>query len=308
MRTEPPAQQPGLPGILRDVDDVHFRLWVLTDLPLDGRSDLLPEEAPPCDAIVVAGSSGAAGLAGSVRQLAATFDRLRGTRVLAFVPGAAAFADGAPLDQAVAEASEVAERLGIALLHDTTVRIAGPHGIGLNLLGAVLWPSFQAAGRREARHARQHARHRWRVLKHFRANGIPFAPHDAVGAHHRSRAFIQDALTSISLGEGGFGNESRSLVPHARPGDKAVVLTGFPPSPLCLPRCIWRESVDPLSAAWLTSDMDEDLSAPWAPAAWVHGSVPVGFDFRIGRTRVLSNPLDPAHPANGGEPARIIVV
>ena len=296
-------------GARPNADVPSFRLWVWSDLRLDSGRDALPSPPPGCDAVLVAGNIGI-GLAASVRRLAKALDGVLGSRVIAYVPGILEFTDGMPVPEALAEAAPVARDLGISLLHDTSVRIAGPDRCSLHVVGAVLWPNFAAApGRDQARTARQHARERWRLLARVSAgSGIRFEPHDAVAAHARSVAYLQDALASVAVGAGGFGRGHRSLVPDARPGDKTVVLTAFPPSKSCLPPALARPLLDPIAVAWLASDLDADLERWSAPAAWVHGSVPHGSDFRLGATRIVSNPVDFACPDNGGDPTRTILV
>ena len=287
-------------------EPVPLRLWVLSDLRVDLAPIDLSANAPEYDAVVVAGGIGP-GLRRSVRWLAQALDSHRGDRPAIFIPGPAEFCDGVPVAEALAEAVPVARDLGIALLHDGAVRLGDPRWCGIHILGATLWPSFGVDGAGNARPARAHARHRWSVRARARsAPGVPFYPHDAAGGHHRSRAFIEDALSSIVVS--GYGHVPDPVVAGIRGGDRAVVVTAYPPSRSCLPPTLARPLLDPWRVCWHASDLEAVMEAWGAPVAWVHGQVPTACDLRIGRTRVVSNPRDAGDPTGGFAPRRTIIV
>jgi ABC-type lipoprotein export system ATPase subunit/GNAT superfamily N-acetyltransferase len=58
---------------------------------------------------------------------------------------------------------------------------------------------------------------------------VPFFPHDAAGAHARSRAFIEDALNAVAVGAGSYGHMPNPVLRDIGPGDRAAVVTGFAP-------------------------------------------------------------------------------
>ncbi|MBL7309680.1 hypothetical protein INQ13_25145, partial [Escherichia coli] len=65
------------------------------------------------------------------------------------------------------------------------------------------------------------------------APGVPFYPHDAAGGHHRSRAYIEDALSSVVAG--GYGHVPDPVVAGIRGGDRAVVVSHHAPRIRSLP-------------------------------------------------------------------------
>ena len=95
---------------------------------------------------------------------------------------------------------------------------------GLIILGATLWTDFALDGVENARTARAHARSRWTVSdKAASAPGVPFFPHDAAGAHARSRAFIEDGLNAVAVGAGLYGHMPNPVLRDIGPGDRAAV-------------------------------------------------------------------------------------
>lgn len=286
-------------------EPVPMRLWIMSDLRVDLAPFDLPDTPPDFDAVIVAGGIGP-GLCRSVRWLAQALDGHRRGRPVVLVPGPAEFLDGVPVAEALAEAVPLARTLGIALLHDASVRLGDPTSCGVHVLGATLWPSFAVDGAANERQARAHARHRWSVRgRATSAPGVPFFPHDAAGGHHRSRAYIEDALSSVVAG--GYGHVPDPVVAGIRGGDRAVVVTAYPPSRSCLPPALARPLLDPWRVCWHVSDLDGVMESWGAPVAWVHGQVPATCDLRIGRTRVVSNSFA-RDPTAGFDPCRTIVV
>lgn len=304
----PGTVAPDLPARRPSADPVPLRLWVLSDLRIDLDPLVLDGEPAEFDAVVVAGGV-CPGLCRSVRWLAGALEGRRGDRPVILVPGPAEFCDGVPVGEALAEAAPLARDLGIALLHDSSIRLGPPEWNGVHVLGATLWPDFAVDGASSAREARAHARHRWPVRNlASSAPGVPFLPHDAAGAHHRSRAFVEDALSSIAVGGGSYGRASAAIIPGILLGDRAVVVTAYAPSRSCLPPELAEPLLDPWRVCWHASDLDTAMHAWGAPGAWIHGNVPTVLDRRVGRTRVVSNPRNRGDPAAGFDPCRTILV
>ncbi|MCJ2054100.1 hypothetical protein [Methylobacterium sp. J-070] len=285
-----------------------LRLWVLSDLRVDLNPFELDAAPPRFDAAVVAGGI-CPGLCDAVLWLARALDGRRDDRPVILVPGPVEFCDGVPVGEALARAVPLARELGITLLHDTSIRLGDPETSGVHILGATLWPDFAVDGTANSREARAHARHRWSIKDlASSAPGIPFLPHDAAGAHHRSRAYIEDALSAVVVGSGGYGSVAASVIPSILTGDRVVVATAYPPSRSCLPPDLAEPLLDPWRVNWHASDLDAVMQAWGAPAVWVHGNVPAVLDRRIGRTRVVSNPRNRGDPTSGFEPFRTILV
>ena len=76
--------------------------------------------------------------------------------------------------------------------------------------------------------------------------------------------------------------EQQFALPHAGP---TVVVTHFAPSPGSISP---RFAGSPLNACFV-SDLDEPIRR-WQPALWLHGHVHESFDYRVGDTRIVTNP------------------
>lgn len=281
------------------------RLWIMSDLRVDHTGFRLPVDLPACDAVVVAGNV-RPGLVATMRWLARELDGRQGDRPVVLVPGPLEHSDGTPMRDALDRAADLAHETGIIVLDGGSTCLRDGRGHGLHIVGATLWVDFRCGGSPQASHARGHARARWDAVKRVNcAHGTPIQPHDVAGAHARGRAYVEDALSAIWTGA--YGATGRPLVPDVRSGDRAVVVTAFPPSRRCLPPGLARPLLDPWATAWHASDLDALFDAPGAPRCWIHGGVPHGTDLRLGRTRVVANPLG-RDPTDGFDPGRVVVV
>ena len=84
--------------------------------------------------------------------------------------------------------------------------------------------------------------------------------------------------------------------------DKIIVVTHHAPSIQSIPV---EDREDPLSAAFASNMID--LIAPSNIKLWVHGHIHTAFDYNIGGTRVICNPLGyPDEPRRGFKPALTI--
>jgi hypothetical protein len=285
-----------------------IRLWVMSDLRVDRTDHRLPDPLPDFDALLVPGGI-APGLCRSVQWLAEALDGRQGRRPVVLVPGPAEYLDGEPVSEALAQAVSLGETLGITVLHDGAFRLGDPQRPGIMVLGATLWVDFALDGVENARTARAHARNRWTVTdRAASAPGKPFFPHDAAGAHARSRAYIEDALNAVAVGAGLYGHMPNPVVDGIGPGDRAVVVTAYAPSRSCLPPTLARPVLDPWRVCWHASSLDPLMEGWGAPVVWIHGNVPQACDLRLGRTRVVSNPYDPRNLTNGFDASRTILV
>ena len=149
---------------------------------------------------------------------------------------------------------------------------------GVRFLGATLWTDFLAAGEGEAREAAM--REAQRLMRDFsvvRAGDAPFTPQASAAL------FAEDAAW---LG-------ARLAEPHRGP---TVVITHHAPS---LQSIHPRFEGSALNACFV-SDVERLLDARRAQL-WIHGHTHDSFDYRLGATRVASNPYG-YHEAevNGG--------
>ena len=280
-----------------------LRVWVMSDLRVDLAPLRLPDPLPAFDVLLVAGNV-SNDLGSSLSWLADNLAGRQGERPVVLVPGNAEFWNGRGKADTLRESRILASRLGITLLSDEAVRIPDAGGTGVQVLGSTLWTDWGIEGRDRATLARGYARRFHPDCRRIRLGPrTRYLPHDAAGAHARSRAFIEDALVSIKVQSGSFGTSPVALVHGTRPGDRAIVLTHHAPSRRSLaPRPPHGLPVD-WGAAAQASDLEHRMTARGAPVLGVHGHVPRPVDLRIGRTRVVANPrgrrgdLEAFHPA-----------
>ena len=285
----------------------NARFWILSDLLVDRNPEFrLPDPLPEFDVLLVAGGV-AIGLDVALNWLARALDGRQGNRPVLMVAGSAELWSETPMVEAVARGRELARDLGIHLLADDAVRIGPEAGGGTVVVGATLWTDWCLEGSFEGRLARVAARHSWadcrRVLLR---RGRPWSPLDALGAHARSRGYIEDALTSIVCQSLNVARGPGTLVPGVRPGDRAVVLTHFAPSRRSLPDAWTGWLGDAWLAASHASDLEDVMHAWGAPTLWVHGRAVAPADYRIGRTRVVANPLRRWDAADAFDPAWVV--
>ncbi|NNM74211.1 metallophosphoesterase [Enterovirga aerilata] len=233
---------------------------------------------------------------------------LRG-RPLVLVPGDAEFAGDTPVRDAIARRRKLARDLGITLLCDDLVRLPGPDGRGVFVIGACLWTDWALGYPCTASQARAYARDAWPGERPtLLGSGRPLAPHDVSGLHARSRAFIEDCLASIVVQAGGHGASPRTLVRDVQRGDRAVVVTHFAPSVCSLPPEIAARRWEPWRAAFLASNLESVMTRWGAPVLWLHGHVPRPVSYRLGDTRVVANPGGPARGNPRFDPALVLEV
>ncbi len=284
----------------------RYRLWVMSDLVVERHPLALPAPLPDFDALVVAGDV-SDDLQGSIKWLVQSLDGRQGSRPVILVPGNREYWGGKDVEETLGRGLELANLHGIALLSDDALRIDDGRGAGLFVLGATLWTDWALNGAGRATLARGHARHHHsdcRLIR--RAGSSPYLPHDAAGAHARSRAYIEDALGSIVAQSTGFSPSPVALVQGARPGDRAVVVTHHAPSVRCLPPEKLPDICDEWVGASLASDLEAVMHAWGAPTLWIHGHVPGPVDVMVGRTRVVANPR--MHCQASFDPAFIVSV
>lgn len=149
---------------------------------------------------------------------------------------------------------------------------------GVRFAGATLWTDYRIFGDTNigaamnacAASMNDHRRIGWQ-----KAPWLRFRPQEAALLHHRSRAFIESVLATS------FDGPTVILSHHA------VHMNSILP----------KYQTDPVTAAFVS-----DLSATiekHQPALWVHGHVHNSCDYRVGETRIVSNP----HGYGGENPA-----
>lgn len=280
--------------------------WILSDLRLDAGPGYVMPDPPDCDAVLVAGNVGM-GLGESLTRLAAMLDGRHAGRPVFMVPGNVEYRSEAPLVEALARGREIADRLGFHLLSDDAVRFGPADGDGTVVIGATLWTDWRLNASPEGSGARVAARTACEDAgKIPLRRGRALTPLDSLAMHARSRAFIEDALTSAMIQSLGLPPGPNACIDCARTGDVSVVLTCHAPTPLSLPDDWEGWHGEGWVAASRASEAEAAMLAWGAPRLWVHGNVPRAVDRRIGRTRVVANPRVGERGYAGFDPALVV--
>ncbi|WP_342163950.1 metallophosphoesterase [Methylobacterium sp. SD21] len=241
------------------------RLWVLSDLHLDVYP--LDLDPPEHDVAVIAGDVSER-LCRHVLPWLADL-RARTGKPVVYVPGNHDWWKGKYQPQ-LAEARELAPAAGVDLLVEGEVAVHA----GVRFVGATLWTDWGLCPDQRARAMsdgadRTTGMHDVRKIQNRRGPGSysAFLPVVTAQLHRDQRRRVEAALA----------------VPYAGP---TVVVTHHAPHERSLRGGEWQT---PLDAAY-ASDLSAVLEGPHAPTLWVHGHVHESRDYRVGGTRVLSNP------------------
>jgi 3',5'-cyclic AMP phosphodiesterase CpdA len=182
------------------------------------------------------------------------------------------------LGEELAFARAIAPKLNIRLLENDTAIIGG-----VRFAGASLWTDYRIFGdpnASAAMHAARFGMNDHRLIGWKREPWARFRPQEAALLHAASRAFFAETFAST------FDGITVALSHHAPD-------IGSVPA---------RYASDILSAAFASTALSElDLAlhrageAPPAPAGkspdfWIHGHIHDSADYRVGATRVISNP------------------
>lgn len=237
-----------------------MRLLVLSDIHLEFGPFALPEDLEEFDAAVFAGDIGrpiAAAILWIERQLRGPLKN----RPVIFVPGNHEFYYD-EIHSALRAGHALAEQCGIHMLAPGCIVIGG-----VRFVGATLWTDFNLFGK--ARAARLAARHGMNdhLLIHADDNGrrAVFSPEHAAATHRRELAFIIEHLSEP------FGGSTVVVSHHApHPGSVQPIYRG-----------------DPLAPSFC-SDLSPVIER-FQPTLWIHGHDHGSHDYRVGRTRILSN-------------------
>lgn len=246
-----------------------MRIWIFSDLHIEQCHWDLPNPTPDFDLLIAAGDIHDP-LSDGVRWLA---ERANG-RPVVYVPGNHewyAHRQRFTIDEETERATALADELGIHLLLDAEVEIAG-----IRFLGSTLWTDYQifGGGTLYMRHAK-----RWmndhRVIYPTEI-GKPLDPSEALEWHLQSRAWLDERLRTEFSGT-------------------TVVVTHHLPHPRSIHP---RFANDPLTPAFC-SDLSVLVEGSGA-ALWVHGHTHTSCDYIAGTTRVVCNPKGYGPQSPGG--------
>jgi hypothetical protein len=256
-----------------------MRIQLLSDIHLEADPDFEPEPAPDADLLVLAGDVGSYQRRrdGTVmdepdwglRRFAAG----RWPVPVLYVPGNHEY-DAIDVDAAHAALRDSCLRLGITWLERECVVIDG-----VRFVGTTLWSDYDAladAGRRRAGESLLSHRLRQRD-KAFRAANFYL---EKMNARRHGRLFDAEAMRELAL-ECQAWLRTALAAPFDGP---TVVVTHFAPT---------LHSVDPRygltpGTAGFCNALDELL--PLADL-WLHGHLHCPIDVRVGRCRIVANPL-----------------
>ncbi len=261
----------------------NARLWIWSDIHAE-----FPENAWDPAAHAPADGFDVAVVAGDVhtpltRALDWLGERMRGTTV-AYVPGNHDYyfnggEDRYTIYDQMERGRDRAAALGIHLLLDETVTLAG-----VRLVGATLWSDYYLSPYGVTQ-AMRIAQGRFGMNDYRRIRTGPrsrnrIEPPEILAMHRASRGFIEAELAR----------------PHDGP---TVVVTHHAPHPASLP-----DPHDDL--AWCYASDLTGLIIDRGPDVWIHGHVHRASDYRVGRTRVLSNPRGHLGERSGFQPSLVI--
>ena len=255
-------------------------VWILSDLHTDA-SPWTPPPGPRVDLAIVAGDV-ADGL--TRRSIPWLVEHIRPrARQVIYAPGNHDLY-GCRYPDEIARAREAAIAADLTLLDCGQVR----HVDGIRVCGGTLWTDYrvgeprwsQAWALRDCGDRERGMRDHRRIQTRDRAGSpAPFRTLAALALHTEHRGRIERVLAT----------------PHDGP---TIVVTHHAPHPRSLP---WEGPVEPTCAAY-ASDLSAILDGPAAPAVWIHGHVHCSRDYRVGSTRVISNPRghDTSHRRRDG--------
>lgn len=176
--------------------------------------------------------------------------------------------------------SDVSLECGIAFMENRALEIEG-----VRFLGCTLWTDFEVLGAAQkeiaALLAAQGMSDYQLILRS--SHGGMLRPEDTIAAHHASVAFLRETMRQ----------------PFAGP---TVVITHHAPSPKSIPK---QFESDMLNCAFVSNL--ETLIEETQPDLWIHGHTHHCVDYKVGKTRVLSNQRGYPREDTGGFKADFVV-
>jgi len=259
-----------------------MRIQLLSDLHLEAHPGFVARPAPDADLLVLAGDIGSYQRRHDGTSMAESDWGLRRFSPLPafagwpvpvlFVPGNHEY-DGVDLDQARAGLQAACERLGIVWLDRASTVLQG-----VRFLGCTLWSDFDALASGEPPGGRDALG--WRLQQRQKAfRAANFYLSKMQGQRH-GRLFDAEAMRACALHDQAWLAQALAQ-PHDGP---TVVVTHFAPS---LRSADPRYGLSPGTAGFCNA-LDH-----WLPQAdlWLHGHLHCPHDYRVGRCRVVANPL-----------------
>lgn len=237
-----------------------MRVWVRSDLHISlYQLAHAYDDSPDHDVSVLAGD-----IAGGLVRQIEVIDSVASKPVI-LVAGNHEFWNRCLSDE-LAAAHEAARQSRWVHFLDASETVIG----GVRFLGGTLWTDFNFFGSDARAHAMAHTQARNVDFSSIHVDAKMkkfFTPSDARERHLAMRRFLEDSFA------------------RAHDGPTVVVSHHVPSRQSIAPE--WKQ--DPGTPAYVTK-LDAEIER-WRPALWVHGHVHDSWDYRIGETRVLCNPL-----------------
>ena len=263
-----------------------MKLRILSDLHLDHRRGRFELEEIEHDVLVCVGD-----VRGSITNGIEVLGKMS-KRPVVFVGGNHEFYgfEGASLNEAYDEGRRRAEEAGsgggtVYLLENEAVVIDD-----VRFLGTTLWTDYALYGEENRDRAMEIARrglndHRMIRLREPSGGTRTFDPADALALHLKARQWLSEALS----------------VPFDGP---TVVCTHHAPHK----RSVAAQYAGDMLTTAFVSHIPELVEGPNAPDLWVHGHTHAAFDYRVGKCRVICNPLGYPHENTGVDTGLVVKV
>jgi Icc-related predicted phosphoesterase len=256
-----------------------LKLWPISDLHLAKGEGWIAENIPDADVAIVAGDI-CEGVVDAVTWLSA---HIRPHMKVVFVPGNHEYY-GCVHNEALLRGNEAAAKADIHLLDGNAVVIGD-----VRFTGATLWTDYNLFGDAFRTSVMQTARIKMNDHRFIHWSKQPwqrFRPQEAMALHHK-------ALLAV---------ESNLVQRHDRP---TVVVSHHAPHSTSVRE---RFGSDLLAGAY-ASDLSELINRT-GPDLWEHGHTHVAVDYRVARTRILSNPRGYRHERarTGFDPSLVVEI
>ncbi|TDT92485.1 calcineurin-like phosphoesterase family protein [Azorhizobium sp. AG788] len=247
-----------------------MRIWIMSDLHLNDRPLEISTPSPIPDVLVVAGDV-MAPFAGGLRWL-----RQQCSIPIVCVAGNSDF-HGVDMTIERRIAAQIARELGITFLDEDCAIIGS-----VRFVGVTLWTDYSLDGNPAL--AMSHAEGACSDHRNIRIGDERLGPRQALACHRRSRSWLEGVLAEPFQGP-------------------TVVVTHHAPSGRSIGRQYAGHPLNPSFASNL-----EGLMLRHHPDLWVHGHVHSCCDYRVGRTRVVSNARGTPSEETGFQPGLVLEV